>query len=191
MRAAIRQPFWSVLVLVTCVAGWACGPQEDAGSPGGEPASPAGESTPVAEPPVGGVPRPGPVRRPSPSVEGPQARVDSQVKAVRYFAHARFSLARDEQGRPLGVRVDSVLANGKVYWAGVHEEDLLTRINHVRLDDPRTFEQAVRLVEDQFLAGRPQRIHIIRQGKAAALVPMGAIKTEPVPETEPVPQTQP
>jgi S1-C subfamily serine protease len=83
--------------------------------------------------------------------------------------------------------VDSVLANGRVYWAGVLEGDLLTRINDVRLDDPRTFQQAVRLVEDQFLRGRPERIHLIRQGKAAALLPMGAIKSEPVPpiETQP------
>jgi len=101
--------------------------------------------------------------------------------AIRYFAHARFSLVRDEQGQPLGVRVESVLDNGRVYWAGVREGDLLTRINDVLLNDPRTFEEAVRLVEDQFLLGRPQRIHIVRGGKASALVPMGLIKSEPVP----------
>jgi len=187
MSAATRQPLWPILALVACFAGWACGSPDEARPAGGAPAPPARESTPAASPPAGGVPRPGPVRQVSPpAAESPGPR-GSSFEAGRYFAHARFSLVRDEQGGPLGVRVDSVLANGRVYWAGVLEGDLLTRINDVRLDDPRTFQQAVRLVEDQFLRGRPERIHLIRQGKAAALLPMGAIKSEPVPpiETQP------
>lgn len=180
MSAATRHRFWPALVMAACVAGCAFGPGDGAASPGSNPAAEAGESPSVAAPLAAGASRPGPVRQPSPPDLDPPATV-----AIRYFAHARFSLVRDEQGQPLGVRVESVLDNGRVYWAGVREGDLLTRINDVLLNDPRTFEEAVRLVEDQFLLGRPQRIHIVRGGKASALVPMGLIKSEPVPQTQP------
>jgi hypothetical protein len=188
--ASVRTTAWlhllSSLALATCLAAWGCGTHDDAtDAPASEPAVPHATGTPVALPPAQDTPRPGPVRRPpsSPSPD-PLAPEESPSRAGRYFAHARFSLARDEQGRPLGVRADSVLVNGRVYWAGVQEQDLLTRINNVILNDPRTFAQAVRMAENEFLAGRPQRIHIIRNGKASALVPMGAIKSEPVPEEQ-------
>ncbi len=113
MRVAARQPFWPILVLVTCVAACAPGPDDEAGSTVSESKLPVSESVPPVDPPAAGGPRPGPVRRPALAPAG------SQTGGDRYFAHARFSLVRDEEGRPLGVRVDSVLANGRVYWAGV------------------------------------------------------------------------
>lgn len=187
MKTAARLLSWLSLALVTSLAGWGCGVHDEPVAPDTEQVPLLTEETPVVAAPAGqGAPRPGPVRSPVSSPPGTSAADGSGTRAGRYFAHARFSLVRDEKGKPLGVRADSVLANGRVYWAGVQEQDLLTRINNVLLNDPRTFPLAVRMVEDQFLLGRPQRIHIVRNGKASALIPMGAIKSEPVlPEQEP------
>jgi len=178
---AARRLLWPVLILAGSLAACGGGPPAESTDPGGEPAPPATESVPAAAPPKAGPARPGPLRQGVPGTA-----IDSNRPRVTYhFAHAKFSLKRDERGRPLGVYVESVLPNGSVYWAGVKEGDLMTLINRVPLNDPRTFENAVRLAEDEFNAGRPQRINIVRDGAAGALIPLGPVKTEPVSEPQP------
>jgi S1-C subfamily serine protease len=107
------------------------------------------------------------------------------VAAPYYFAHARFVLVRDAQGRPLGLKVESVLPGGRVALAGIQVGDLIHSINLVRLDDPATFDRAVRIAEDTFREGRPHHFVVTREGRKMGLMPLGPLSTEPQQSQQP------
>ncbi len=148
------------------------------------PADPVPQSAPAADAQgqdvpggagVGEATRPGPVRGRATGSPSP-----APPDLASYFAHARFVPARDAQGQPLGVRIEEMLPGGKVALVGLQVGDIIMAINQVPLNDPRTFDQAVRTAEDMFRAGRPQQVNVIRQGRKMGLIPMGTVPTTPV-----------
>lgn len=145
---------------------------------GGEAAQQPGEDGAVAAGPkaVADTPIPQPAPVPSPSV--PQA---SRKPAAPYlFTHARFLQAWDDQGNPLGLKVESVLPGGRVALAGIQVDDIIHAIDGVAMDDPASFDRAVRMAEDIFRERRPQHFVVTRDGGKIGLMPLGAVKSEPV-----------
>ena len=182
-----KRLFVPAYICLLLPAALACSPAPEPVAGGGEDtqAAPAPAPAPVVRPlapPPTSTPtaRPGPVRD-----ESNMTPAAGTPPAIQYFAHARFALARDEQVQPLGVRVEKILTGGRVALTGVEVGDIMMAINNVALNDPRTFDRAVRTAEELFIAGRPQQINVIRQGKRMGLIPMGTVKTTPVDSTQP------
>jgi S1-C subfamily serine protease len=149
---------------------------------GGEAAAPAGVDggeTSAGPAPEESVQQP--ATTPAPAVP----RASRTPPAPYYFSHARFVLARDDQGNPLGLRVEQVLPGGRVALAGIQVGDLIHAIDGVPMDDPASFDRAVRMAEDIFRDRRPQHFVVTRQGRKVGLVPLGAIETQPAPSPQP------
>jgi hypothetical protein len=170
-----------MLAVLTLAAAWAGGCGEPADPAAGEAAQGAADGAPSPmerRPAAGAAGRPMiglPDAPPAPGGVPPLLE-----RSPHYiFTHAVMEPVRDESGRPLGVRVVSIKPGGRVALAGVEAGDLIFYIDGIKVDDPAIFPQSVRYVEDVFLRGRPQRIHVERKGKRMALIPLQPVRTEP------------
>ncbi len=167
-------------VLVAMVLAWALlrpAAPPDAG--GGAPAE-SGGGAPVVPLPGPPLPDPAPAAPPDP-LPAPRPAPAYAVGGDRpYFAHARFAPARDTDGQPLGLQVESVLAGGKVARLGLRAGDLMLAINGERLDDPRTFPRAVARAEEIFRTETMITVKLRRGEEVFSLAAVGAIRTEPV-----------
>ena len=95
------------------------------------------------------------------------------------FVHARLEPVRDVSGTPLGLRVLSVLPNGILARLQIRAGDIIQSVNGVHFDKPATFDQAVALAEEAFLANRLLYVRIKRGDESFALANMGAPDPEP------------
>jgi S1-C subfamily serine protease len=81
--------------------------------------------------------------------------------------------------------VEKVLAGGRVALAGIQVGDLIHSIDLVPMDDPATFDRAVRIAEDIFRDRRPQHFVVTRQGRKMGLMPLGPLAPEPQQSPQP------
>ena len=95
------------------------------------------------------------------------------------FVHAELEPVRDVSGTPLGLRVLSVLPNGILARLQIRAGDIILSVSGVHLDKPETFDQAVALAEEAFLANRLLYVRIKRGDESFALANMGAPDPEP------------
>ena len=152
---------------------------------GGEATQQAGEDgiASAAPQPAGGRPVQQPISPSAPAT--PTPRASHSPPAPYYFSHARFVQAWDDQGRPLGLKVESVLAGGRVALAGIQAGDVIHAIDGVAMDAPATFGRAVRMAEDMFRERRPQHFVVTREGRKLGLMPLGAVKSGPAASEQP------
>jgi S1-C subfamily serine protease len=181
----VRRFFQSTVipaVLASTMVG--CGVEPGEGQVDREPSAPeatTGSSTPVH----GGATVDRPAVQPPLTTTGQPARSARTPSAPYMFVHARFVLARDAQGNPLGLQVEEVLPGGKVALAGVLVGDLIHSIDQIPMDDPASFEHAVRMAEDIFRQRRPQHFVVTRNGSTMGLMPLGPISVDPDPGEQP------
>jgi hypothetical protein len=95
------------------------------------------------------------------------------------FVHARFEPVRDVSGTPLGLRVLSVLPNGILARLQIRAGDIIQSVNGVHFDKPETFDKAVALAEEAFLANTLLYVRIKRGDESFALANMGAADPDP------------
>jgi hypothetical protein len=53
------------------------------------------------------------------------------------------------------------------------------------MDDPASFDHAVRMAQDIFRQRRPQHFVVTRDGRRIGLMPLGPLSADPVPGEQP------